>query len=204
MSFKNIKNEKVFLIFFSIILAVILSILKIYPLMTRLTLYLIPIVIIYVAKIVDFINVKNKILYYFILILYGFVLLLPMGVYSYRMVLQKEAWLEDILTPLKVANEMSASDDIYIIADGGKWLYEYYKNIIPIKNKVIIEDKYSDDVEYLKHLDSYKKGQVYYWIYAHNINKQNRLTSVYNWAKDKKQFYFVYDKSLNALIRFSP
>ena len=196
-------NEKYCLLYIPILLAIMLSCMHIYPLQSRVSLYLIPLVIILTTKFTDYICFKNKINEKIVLAICCIVLLFPLCSYTYNMVIKKNVWLEDFVSPLKTALNEAGKDDIIIVVDGGEWLYEYYKNIILINNTVIVEQSFQDENQYIKHLDKYNKGQNYYMIYAHNRNKLKRLTTIYNWAKTKDNFNFVYDKSMNAMIRFS-
>ena len=204
MCIKNkLFNEKYCLLYIPIALAIMLSCMHIYPLQSRVSLYLAPLIIILTTKIIDFISLKNKIIEKIVFAVCCISLLFPLCSYTYNMVIKKNVWLEDFVTPLKLALKEAGKDDIIIIADGGEWLHEYYKNVITINNPVIVEQSFSDENQYIEHLDKYKKGQNYYLIYAHNRNKLKRLNTIYNWARTKDNFNFIYDKSMNAMIHFS-
>ena len=196
-------NEKYCLLYLPILLAIMLSCMHIYPLQSRVSLYLAPLMIILTTKMVDFINLKNKIIEKILLTAFCISLLFPLCNYSYNMIVKKNVWLEDFVSPLKLAIEEADKSDTIIIADGGEWLYEYYKNFYKINNPVIVEPAFTDENQYVDYLNKYKRGKNYYIIYAHNRNKLKRLTTIYNWAKTKDNFNFVYDKSMNAMIRFS-
>lgn len=195
-------NEKYCLLYLPILLAITLSFMNIYPLHSRISLYLVPLIIILTIKFADFICLKNKLIEKIVLTTCCIFILFPLCKYTYNMVIKKNVLLEDFVTPLKLALNEADKDDIIIVADGGKWLYEYYKNVIVINHHVVVEQSFTDENEYTKHLDKYKSKQNYYLIYAHNRNKAQRLTTIYNWAKTKDNFNFVYDKSMNAMIRF--
>ena len=195
-------DEKYCLLYLSVLLAIGLSLFKIYPLQSRVSLYLIPVIILLTTKFADFVNFKNKILENLLLTFCCIILLFPMFNYTNNMVIKKQVWLEDFVTPLNLTLSKAEKDDIIIISDGSEWLYEYYKNFYKINNPVIVEPAFNDENQYIDYLNKYKKGKKYYIIYAHNRNKLKRLTTIYNWAKTKNDFNFLYDKSMNAMIQF--
>ena len=195
-------DEKYCLLYISVLLAIGLSLLKVYPLQSRVSLYLIPVIIILTAKSADFVSLKNKAIEKLLLTLCCIIFLFPMCNYTNNMVIKKQVWLEDFVTPLNLALSKAEKNDIIIISDGSKWLYEYYKNFYKINYQVIVEPAFTDENKYIDYLNKYKKGEKYYIIYAHNRNKLKRLSTIYNWAKTKDDFGFVFDKSMNAMIQF--
>ena len=195
-------DEKYILLYMSIILAITLSLFHIYPLQSRVSLYLIPIIIILTTKLADFICLKNKIMEKILLTVFCIFLLFPLCNYTYKMIIKENAWFEDIVNPLKLALKNANDNDIIVISDGGEWLFEYYKKFFTINNTVIIEQSFPSENKYIEHLNKYKKGHSYYLIYSHHNNKLERLTTIYNWARTKNNFEFIYDKSMNAMVRF--
>ena len=195
-------DEKYFLLYITIFLAIGLSLFNIYPLHSRVSLYLIPTIIILTIKFADFISLKNKFLEKLLLTFFCIIFILPMSNYTNNMIIKKQVWLEDFVTPLNLALNKVEKNDTIIISDGSEWLYEYYKNFYKINNPIIVEPAFNDENQYIINLNKYQKGKTYYMIYAHNRDKLKRLTTIYNWAKTKKGFDFKYDKSMNAMIRF--
>ena len=96
---------------------------------------------------------------------------------------------------------MAKENDIFIISYYNVWLYEYNKLTIPIKNPVIVEDFETPTEEYINQLESYPKGRTYFWIESHH-NYNERVDLVYEWAKDKEEFFCQKDNYNNTVIRY--
>lgn len=192
------------LIILPLCFTLILSYVKIYPFSTRVVLFLIPVLIILAAKILDYINTKYKIIN---IILYSIIiitLLIPTGLQTLSKIGFKNYESEDIITPLTIAIKNAHQDDIIYIAEGNAILFNYYSRYINTKghNIIIEEDYYTDNDEYANHLNRLPKGKRYFWIYAHHNHKFERLKSVYIWAKKQKDFQIYTDNKGNAVISF--
>ena len=201
---KDNKNTVFYLLLFPVLISIILAYFCIYPFSTRLILYLIPIFILLSSKIFDFVNIKNKFIKIFIFFIGTFILIFPPAVESYVKILKKNYISENILLPLTTAAANADSNDIILISEGNKILYEYYRKYIKTNAQIIVEDtNYTNHNDYIKHLEQLEKGKTYYWILAHYRQKQQRLESIYKWAKEKKNFKIYVDKNLNTLIIFT-
>lgn len=202
ISIKNdYKDKNMWLLLFTIICTLILSYLKLYPLHSRVSLFLCPVIIIYTVKWIDYLNIKNKIIYSVIMGLFIIFALYPIIRFDYDTIYKKEYLHEDIRTPLIKATEMAKENDIFIISYYNVWLYEYNKLTIPIKNPVIVEDFETPTEEYINQLESYPKGRTYFWIESHH-NYNERVDLVYEWAKDKEEFFCQKDNYNNTVIRY--
>ena len=199
----NRKNQTTYLLLFPIIFAFILSYLKFYPFSQRVALYISSLIIIISVYFIDYLlsyKFQKKIYCYIVILLYCIVTLIPIFQFDYKKI--TNLYIEDIITPLHLIKNMSNENDTVIICTGTNDMYLYYSKFIPIKNKVIIHSKSYDEKKYIKKLKSYPKGKVYYWVLAHNLYKNQRFNTVYNWARNKEDFYCYRDKSNNALIRY--
>lgn len=178
---------------------------KIYPFSTRIILFLIPIFILLYAKLIDFVNIKNKIFSNIIKILICATVIIPMAINNYNLILKKNYTNEDIVTLLNTTKNLATRNDIVYISEGNSILFEYYKYLIPNNFSVFIEQtNYASQKEYTAHLSTnLEHGKTYYWIFAHHKNKQERLNEVYMWAKNKSNFKIFVDKNYNALIIFT-
>ena len=193
------KNKNIFLLLSTLFIVCSAAFLYIYPLAERVALYLCPIIIIFMVKFIDYINIKNKILYVCLLTIITFFTLYSTFERDYDYVIQKKYYDENLITPLSLAMKMAKPEDIFIISQGNKWIYVYLRRYINVKNTVIIEPRFDDENVRLKYLQKYPKGHVYYLVSAHGKKKIN---SVRKWAKKKKDFYYFNDGKENVLIRF--
>lgn len=201
---KDNKNRNFYLLFFPLIIAIILSYFGIYPFAARLILYLIPIFILLATKILDYINIKNSFIRATLFFIIAFLIVVPTALDSYSNIIKKNYTSENIIYPLKTAINLAKNNDIIYISEGNKILYEYYKDYIKTNKKIIIEDtNYTNQNDYINHLENLESGKTYYWIMAHNPKKSERINTVYLWAKQKKDFQIYYDKNLNTLIIFT-
>lgn len=60
----KIKSEKTLILYTPFVLAICLAYFSIYPLSSRVSLYLIPIFILFIVQIIDYVNFRNKIVNY--------------------------------------------------------------------------------------------------------------------------------------------
>ncbi len=196
---KDIKNKYIALLFIALGISIAVSILHLYPIAERISLYIIPIIILLTVKFLDYVNLNNKYLSALLCLAATFFILYPSLEKDYKNVIQKKYYSEDFLTPLLLAKKMSKPEDIFIISEGNKWFYIYTKKYINIENTVIIEPSFDDEETRLKYLQSYPKGHVYYLIIAH---RKGKYKTIYNWAKEQEEFYCNRDEKGNTLIRF--
>lgn len=203
LKLKDVKNEKSLILIIPIVLAIILSYFSVYPLCSRVALYLIPICILFAVQVVDYINIKNKSINY---ILYGVIIFLISIIsvnQSLDNVIFKNYEYEDIIFPLNKAKKLMKTCDILYIPDGSVISYDFYETNYKFENTIIENQRIYDSKEYLKLLDKLPKNKTYYYIYCHFPNKQQRLYDIYLWAKQKKNFKIYVDKHFNGLIIFT-
>lgn len=202
LNLKNIKNEKSQIIFVPFLLAIILSYFSVYPLSSRISLYLIPTTILFIVKILDYINFKNKLKNYIISLVLIFLGCLPAIIKVLDNIYLKNYEYEDILTPLNIASKEIKQNDILYISDGAKISFEFYKDKFKFKNVVLEKERIIDSNAYKSFLDTLPKNHKYYYIFCHFPNKKQRLINTYYWAMTKNHLKSYIDKSFNALIIF--
>lgn len=198
----NFKNEKSLILLIPIALAVVLSYFKIYPLESRVSLYLIPVCILFAVQILEYMNFKKKLANYIFYSLIIFILGFPVVINSTYKIVCKDFEKEDIVTTLTQADKMIKAGDVLYIPDGSEITYNFYKNKFNFKNVMVEKQRINDTREYLKSLDKLPKGKTYYYVFCHFPDKQQRLQAVYLWAKGKNGFKIYADKYFNALVVF--
>jgi len=199
----DIKSEKSLILLIPVITAVGLSYAHIYPLESRVSLYLIPICILFTASILDCVNFKhrvvNYILYFAIVLLFA----LPTVINTTYKLALKDFDKEDIVSPLNMAQSLIKDNDVLYIPDGSTISYMFYKKNYNFKNVEYEKQRINNSAAYTKYLDQLPKNKTYYYIYSHFPQKQQRLNDVYLWAKNKPNFKIYVDKYSNALIIFT-
>lgn len=204
MKLRHIKQEGTLIIFVPLFLAVILSYFSIYPLHSRVSLYLIPVIILFVAQIFDSVQLKNKFLNYAIYSTIILILCASNVCRCAKNIVLKNYLKEDTVKFLTLAKNQMKDGDILYIPIGSFMGYEYYGGKFTNLKNVVTEEEYMiNNDEYCKYLNELEKGKTYYYVFTHFPNKRKRLESVYGWAKDKKDFEIYSDKDNNALIVFS-
>jgi len=199
----DIKSEKTLILLFPVITAVVLSYAHIYPLESRVSLYLIPICILFAASILDYVNFKHRAVNYILYFVIVLFLALPTVINTTYKLALKDFDKEDIVSPLNMAQSMIKEGDVLYIPDGSTISYLFYKKNYNFKNVEYEKLRINDSAEYIKYLDSLPKNKTYYYIYSHFPQKQQRLNDVYLWAKNKPNFKIYADKYSNALIVFT-
>lgn len=195
------KDRNMSLLLSPFLCVLLLSYMRIYPLHTRVCLFLCPVIIIFTLKWIDYINIKNKIIYSIILVVFTVFAIKPNIISDYKTVFKKEYLYEDIRTPLLKAIEMAEENDIFIISYYNVWLYEYTEHIIPVKNPTIVEGLDTPTESYINKLESYPSGRTYFWIESHH-NHDERFDLVNEWAKQKEDYFCQSDAYNNAIIRY--
>ena len=203
LKLKEIKNEKSLILILPLILAMALSYFSVYPLSARVALYLIPIFILLSVQILDYINIKNKLLKYFLYSVIIFLGSFTVILNSMIIISLRKFEYEDIIFALNSAKQTMRANDILYIPDGSKISYEFYKKNFHFKNVMLEEKRITDSKDYENFLNTLPKGRTYYYIFCHFPNKQERLNNIYLWAKEKKDFKIEVDKSLNAMVVFT-
>lgn len=203
ISIINLKKEKNVILIAPLFLAIILSYFSIYPLSSRVSLYLIPIIILLIAQVFDYINLKNVKVNSILCLILMFLCSITSILVSINTVLFKNFEYEDILTPLNIAKTQIKPQNVLYISDGSKISYIFYKNKFNFKSVIIENKRINNFNEYEKELNKLPKNKTYYYIYCHFPHKKQRLQELYLWGKTKKDFKIYTDKSLNALLIFS-
>lgn len=202
----HFKEKHYKLILLTLFVPVLFSYFKIYPFGGRLILYLIPIYIVCSCISLDKIYTLNKFIKYpmYLIIFYMVTinsLMLPLTEVTFN-----RFKYEDIVTPLKAARALmfqSLNNECLYIPRGSGILYEYYAKKLGLNFKnIITESKNNDISESINALDKLEKDKTYYYIFAHHPRKKEMLDALYAWGKNKDNFKFIIDKSLNALIIF--
>lgn len=199
----NFKNEKNLILLIPIALALVLSYLRVYPLESRVSLYLVPICILFAVQILDYINFKKKVPETLVSLAIIFFVSFPVAINSTYKIVCKDFEKEDIITPLSQASKMLKDGDVLYIPDGSEISYNFYKNKFNFKNVMVEKQRINDSTEYLESLDKLPRDKTYYYVFCHFPNKQQRLQAVYQWAKNKKNFRVYVDKYFNALVVFT-
>lgn len=203
--FKEKRNETFYLLILPFLMECVLSYLKIYPFSSRLVLFLAPVFILICVKILDFIDFKTK---FCQLILYGLiisVLTIPILVNTYKNIILKNYYREDMPKLLKeINNSDSKNDDIIYISYGSQIPYNYYKYTLKKDLKVIYGKNYDHIETYIDDLNNLERNKTYYWICSHNLQKSLNLGYVTEqWSKQQKKFKIYQDKNFNTLIIFT-
>lgn len=199
----SIKDKKSLILLIPFVFAILLSKFSLYPLESRVSLYLIPIFILFIAKGIDCINIKNKLTN---IVIYSFIVILgclPSIISSSYSIVFKDYNYEDIVSSLQFAQNQIGKDDILYIPEGSKLSYEYYKSKFKFKNVVIENKRILDSKKYTEFLENnLQKNKTYYYVFCHYPKKKERLKDVYLWAKKKQNFKMLCDKNFNALLIF--
>jgi multidrug transporter EmrE-like cation transporter len=202
----KIKEGRSLLLLFPILTAIALSYFSIYPLESRVSLYLVPVVILFVCKILDCVNLKQEGWNYVLSAAIIFLIAFPVIIETtYNMVL-KNYDKEDIVTPLNIAAKKIKKGDVLYIPSGTEISYAFYKKNYHFKKVIIEKNRISDNQKYLHYLDSLKGHTTYYYVFSHFPNKQQRLASVYYWAKkakSEKQGAFMQQAIFNVFLYVS-
>lgn len=199
--FKNIKTETNKLVLIPFFAAIILSYLHIYPFYNRVSIYFLPIVILWLGKLFDIELFKNKaLLTFFSIIIFAYFGFNNFSVNKLK-IFEKEYYEECTPQLLKIAEtKMKPDDTLYVIS---KINYEMYKNTVNIKNVVTQSDYFFDIISYEKAIKNLEKGKTYYLLMTHSPNKISEFNAILEILKSQKNVEIISDNNLNLLARFS-
>ncbi len=206
-NFSEEKNRLKIILFF---ITVILSYLHIYPLSSRVSLYILPLFIIIAASFFEYIDYSSKFKKYAAFI-FGFLIITASILPVLRNYIFKLNYIERIETVLSTSKSlMNDGDILYIPVESintAKFYLREKSGVYNFKNvqfeNLGNKDKISLD-DYIKRLDKLEIGHTYYYIFCHHTKKPQMLNKLYLWAKDKKDFKIYADNvTFDALIIFS-
>ncbi len=205
--FKCEKNQLKVILF---IIAVALSYLHIYPLFSRVSLYILPLLVIIGASFFEYIDYSSKFKKYAVLI-FAFLIITASILPVLKNYIFKLNYIERIETVLGTSKSLMNNGDILYIPmesiNTAKFYLREKPGVYNFKNvkfeNMGDKDKISLD-EYVKRLNSLESGHTYYYIFCHHTKKPQMLNKLYLWAKDKKDFKIYADNvTFDALIIFS-
>ena len=197
----NWKKKESRLIVLSILLTFVLTALKIYPLLNRVILYILPLFLILSCKIWDlFSKGRNKQILSLLLVIPFSFLLGQNTVESYRLFGLKEYNWDNPKEALKLAKEHGKPDDIFIMHLYKKTYHDFYMNILDFHPKYVIKSPRVRGGERLKkHLDeTLISGKRY--IYVHHHRSLGRKRNIENYAKDKPEFQVINTRDGKGIV----
>jgi len=175
------------LLFLSLALALLASFCDIYPIKTRLSLYMISPVIVFLLKSLDIFSLKKK------LSSMLSVVLCLIFFSSYNPALITGAFNDfavdkrDGRTIMKVLKENFKQDEIVICNYGSETIYAFYSalNEMYTKNFIMIKMQEYSKEYYTGLLNELPKGHTYWLYYAHDFPLNQVIPFVKEWKKDK-------------------
>lgn len=207
---KNFKDDKNQLKIILLFITLVLSYLHIYPLSSRVSLYILPLFTIIGAGFFEYIDYSSKFKKYTALI-FAFLIITASILPVLRNYIFKLNYIERIETVLGTSKSlMNEGDILYIPVESiipTKFYLREKPEVYNFKNvqfeNMDDKDKISLD-DYIKRLDNLEVGHTYYYIFCHHTKKPQMLNKLYLWAKDKKDFKIYNDNAtFDALIIFS-
>lgn len=198
---KNLTKKENQILLLPLIITLSLSVLEIYPFSKRLILFLVPIIILLIAKITC---TEKKILSISITIFISIFIIFPDLIYTTHMIINKKYHNEDILKPLNLTKQLIKPKEKLFIGEGSQINFVYYSRFYNFNDVEIIVDNSSNSIieNYKIKLDNLPKGK-YYYIFGHHTNQAEWLNFLYTWAKQKTNSQIYIDESGNTLLIFT-
>lgn len=203
--FKSIKSEKSLLLAVPVVLALAMSYFNIYPLYTRTAIYLLPVVVLIMAKTFD-LNVFSKKSAGLVV---SILLTAVFAIFSFKtdfvQILQKKYYRETTPQLLSLFKSTAKDSAMLIVPHLSAINYEYYSKNAGIDPKKVILVKFElYEYEQIKTVyDTLPKGITYYILLTHSGDKALELKNLKAYAASQKQFDITADEFDNALISFN-
>ncbi len=176
-------------------MAVIVSALHLYPIKDRLSLYLVPLIIIFTVKSLDFDFKKRKIIAVIIFIS------LASNFYHYDLKYLKDFFGKNIFqefdakTSLQFIAKHYKPTEIFVYNGISDSDYEYYKNYFnfePTKT-IKLDPERKPESDYIKKLEKLERNKTYWFYYPHDsIIRKQESAYVKDWLKSKNIEYKEY------------
>lgn len=181
------KNQQ--FIFLIIFIAFVASLLHLYPIKERVSLYLLPLTIFFIAKPFDLISKNRKAISLIILILFMTAFNQYHDKYL-KMFFQPNIFkMQDSRTAMQVVTNNFKPNDCFVYNDASRSDYAYYSkyfNFYPDKTILLTLGKY-DKKEYFKHLDDLPKNQNYWFYYPYDYYSRPVRFFLKEWAKKQNK-----------------
>ena len=199
---KNYKNKNNMYLITICIFAISASILKLYPIFQRVSLYLIPILIILLIKPLDIISRKKKTLSVTLILLIFFSLKAYNFSYLYKIKsLSNRNY--DARTITKKLYE-NYKDDLIIINRASDSEFLYYSKYYDFKtdNFIFIETPNNDKNLYMQTLNSIPKNQKVWFYYINDYSHSPVIFILKEWIQDKEILY-QYEKNGSCIFHIN-
>ncbi len=185
--FRENKN-KFFFILLPVLVLIISSYMHIYPFQQRVVLFLIPILLILILKPLDILNVRKKISFVVIGLLFSVYFSAYFSLNYYKQIGGREFYkLTDCRSITKLLSSLIKSNENLVLSPSSKSPFDFYSKIYPCNYSKKIVGRmplYNKDF-YLKNLDIFPKGK--YWFYiAHDVSHSPIRPFIKFWSKGKK------------------
>jgi len=190
--------QKNYLVIIPLIFLAVLSYLNILPLYGRIILFILPVLILCITKILD----NNKKIIY---ILCSFIIILHIVLPSFRYTLKRTVlhleFYEDIVTPLNMASKIINKGD-YLITDGNnRSSFNYYKRFYNFDSshiKILPAEK----GKFINAINNLPKGR-YLYVFSHSEKRQDWLLMLSELINNFPKHRIYADRNDNVLIDFT-
>ena len=194
-----IKDKKYTFVIISILTYSVLisvSIMKYYPYSRRMVLFLIPLLIFYIAKITD---IKKWLASWLIFIL----ILIPHFIFAINFINSKTINKGDFArTIIQIISENTEPDEVIVISEGSNSDYFYYNYFYNLKNKIeYLKPNISKGETNSTLLNRLPKGK--YWLflsYDYNTMFEN-IKEITSWADENGKIIFKTQSTQSTLIK---
>lgn len=194
--FKREKSDFAYISLFTLCGLILASYMRLYPFSQRLIVFLIPIFILLIAKVFDFISKDKKALSIVIIFLFS-------TTFYPQILYVRDFWMLDSLNRGEnprivmelMASEIKKGDYIFVTKDSNTEFY-YYSSFKDFKNNIIQEKHLTDGNEDLNSIPKNKNC----WFYLVHGNQEKYL----NWIeKHTKVLKILGDKKKNSLVIYT-
>lgn len=199
---RKIKEDVIlFGICFLILLA---SILNFYPIYQRVSLYILPILIIFLIKPLDLISLNKKIYSFFIIVLLFFSIKSYNLSYFSKIINQKTYTRYDAKVPMEKLAQRYNNKDLIVVNSASETEFIYYSKQYNLnaQNVVFVKTLKNDKESYLKLLNNLPKESNVWFYYVNDYSHSPVLSFIQEWQKNKTVlFEFEKDGSYLCYLK---
>lgn len=193
------KNQQ--LMFLILILAILASLMHLLPIKERISLYLVPLIILFIAKPFDLISKNTKIITIIILALFVTSFRQYDSKYIKMFFFENVFKMQDSRTAMKIVKSEFKPGDCLVYNDASRSDYTYYSKYFDFnpEKKIILTTGIYKKEEYFKQLDNLPKNQNYWFYYPYDYYSRPVKSFLKEWAakhnKEQKFKGFMYKRS---------
>lgn len=190
-------------VLYVLVLVLLASVLKLYPIAGRVALYLVPFLILFFLKPLDSFDLKNLKFYVFLLCF-----LLVFGKYNFsfgKMLVKEQAYIDyspKVLMQTLIKN-YNPNTDVVLCNSASSASYVFYSRYLNFDNEEVYELPFYGEMneeEIFEVLNSYKSEKRYWFYLIKDYSAYEKFPAILKWAKSQQIIFEQKDRDSYLIL----